>query len=325
MSSPSIRPDAIALIGPTASGKTACALELARQLPCEIISIDSALVFRDMDIGTAKPSLAEREVCPHHLIDLIDPTEAYSAAQFRADAIRLIKEIRARGRLPLLVGGTMLYLKALRDGLSDLPQADAEIRAEIDQEAATAGWPAMHAKLAALDPDAAARLEPGDAQRIQRALEIVRLTGRPLAENYAKKEPADAPAMHVIALDAADRSMLHARIKRRFDDMLSSGLIEEVRALKARYALRADMPSMRCVGYRQVWEYLDGAYGIDTLRERGLYATRQLAKRQITWQRKFSAEWPELSALDCMDADLPARVRDAVDRALGAPQASAQG
>ncbi|MCX9155198.1 tRNA (adenosine(37)-N6)-dimethylallyltransferase MiaA [Niveibacterium sp. 24ML] len=316
MSSPSSRPDAIALIGPTASGKTACALALARHLDCEIISVDSALVFRDMNIGTAKPTPAEQQICLHHLIDVIDPTQAYSAAQFRADAIRLIGEIRSRGRLPLLVGGTMLYLKALRDGLSDLPQADADLRAEIDREAAHAGWPAMHAKLALLDPDAAARLDPGDAQRIQRALEIVRLTGRPLAENYAKKEANDAPAMCVIALDAADRSLLHARIKHRFDQMLDGGLIEEVLTLKARYALNAEMPSMRCVGYRQVWEHLDGAYDFAGLRERGLYATRQLAKRQITWQRKFSAEWPELTALDCLDPALPDRVRETVERAL---------
>jgi tRNA dimethylallyltransferase len=310
--------DAIALIGPTASGKTAAALALAAHLPIEIVSIDSALVFRHMDIGTAKPTPAERAVCPHHLIDVIDPVEAYSAAMFREDAIRLIDGIRARGHVPLLVGGTMLYLKALREGLSDLPEADPELRAEIDREAAARGWPALHAELARLDPDAAARLEPGDAQRIQRALEIVRLTGRPLAENYAKREDEASPKLAVIALDVSDRGVLHERIRLRFDAMLDAGLVDELDALRARFPLAPGMPSMRCVGYRQAWEYLDGEYDFETLRERGLYATRQLAKRQITWQRKFATEWPELSRIDCLASDVVARVRDAVFSSVGA-------
>ncbi|GAA5180523.1 tRNA (adenosine(37)-N6)-dimethylallyltransferase MiaA [Niveibacterium umoris] len=317
MSASSARPDAIALIGPTASGKTACALDLARHLPCEIISVDSALVFRDMNIGTAKPTHEELASCPHHLIDLIDPTDAYSAAQFRADAIRLIGEIRARDRLPLLVGGTMLYLKALHDGLSDLPQADADLRRAIDREAATRGWPALHADLAKLDPDAAAQLKPNDAQRIQRALEIVRLTGRSLAENYARREDdSDTPSLAIIALEPSDRGVLHARIAARFGQMLAAGLVGEVEALRARYPLQSGMPSMRCVGYRQAWEHLDGEYGTDELRDRGIFATRQLAKRQITWQRKFASTWSELRVIDCLREDLTDAVREEALRAL---------
>ncbi|WP_374601256.1 tRNA (adenosine(37)-N6)-dimethylallyltransferase MiaA [Niveibacterium sp.] len=317
MSSPSIRPDAIALIGPTASGKTACALDLAQQMPCEIISIDSALVFREMDIGTAKPTPAELATCPHHLIDVIDPTDAYSAAQFRADAIRLIAEIRARGRVPLLAGGTMLYLKALHDGLSDLPQADADMRAEIDAEARIRGWPALHADLALIDPAAAAQLKPNDAQRIQRALEIVRLTGRSLAENYAQREDdTDTPSLAILALEPSDRSVLHTRIAQRFEQMLAMGLVDEVAGLRQRYPLNAEMPSMRCVGYRQAWEHLDGDYDRAELRDRGIYATRQLAKRQITWQRKFAATWPEVTRIDCLRTDLVDAVREAAQRAL---------
>jgi len=317
VSSPSIRPDAIALIGPTASGKTACALDLAQHLPCEIISIDSALVFRDMDIGTAKPTPAELASCPHHLIDVIDPTGAYSAAQFRADAIRLIAEIRARGRVPLLAGGTMLYLKALHDGLSDLPQADAELRAEIDRDARVRGWPALHADLAQIDPAAAAQLKPNDAQRIQRALEIVRLTGRSLAENYAQREDdSDTPSLAILALEPSDRSVLHKRIAQRFEGMLEAGLLAEVAALRERYTLTPEMPSMRCVGYRQAWEHLDGDYDWVELRDRGIYATRQLAKRQITWQRKFATEWSEVTRIDCLRADLVEAVRNEALRAL---------
>ncbi|MCL2658400.1 MAG: tRNA (adenosine(37)-N6)-dimethylallyltransferase MiaA [Betaproteobacteria bacterium] len=311
--------DAIALIGPTASGKTACALGLAERLPIEIISIDSALVFRGMDIGTAKPTRQEQAVCPHHLIDIIDPTESYSAAMFRADALRLIDEIRARGRIPLLVGGTMLYLKALRDGLSDLPEADPELRAEIDRTATRCGWPALHAELARLDPTAAARLEPGDAQRIQRALEIVRLTGRPLAENYARRETdSPSPRIAIVGLEASDRGVLHERIRQRFNAMLDNGLVDELCALRARFSLKPEMPSMRCVGYRQAWEYLAGEYDFAMLRERGLYATRQLAKRQITWQRKFTANWPELKNLDCLQPDIVQRVQDTLLAALQA-------
>jgi tRNA dimethylallyltransferase len=304
-------PPALLLLGPTASGKTASALALAAALPVEIISVDSALVYRDMDIGTAKPTPAELAACPHHLIDIVSPEEAYSAARFRADALRIMDEIAARGRIPLLAGGTMLYFKALREGLSDLPPADATLRADIDRAAAERGWPALHAELAALDPDAAARLEPTDAQRIQRALEIVRLTGRPLAESYARRAMAAPPwRLLPIALAPSDRGVLHARIEQRFDQMLAAGLLDEVRRLRARYRLDLGMPSMRCVGYRQAWEHLDGLYDLDTLRCKGIAATRQLAKRQLTWQRQFRETWPELVEIDCLQADLPGAVLD---------------
>ena len=313
-------PPALLLLGPTASGKTASALALAQALPIEIISVDSALVYRDMDIGTAKPSAAERASCPHHLIDIVSPEDSYSAARFRADAIRLMGEIGARGNIPLLAGGTMLYFKALRDGLSDLPAADAELRRAIDEDAAARGWPAVHAELARLDPDAAARLEPGDAQRIQRALEIVRLTGRPLAESYAKKEDDALPCRLLpLALAPSDRSVLHARIAERFDAMLHAGFVDEVRQLRARYTLDPAMPSMRCVGYRQAWEYLDGDIGYDALRFKGIAATRQLAKRQLTWQRQFRDTWPGFVELDCLRPDLPEAVLHAALRLLHDP------
>ena len=313
-------PPALLLLGPTASGKTASALALAQALPIEIISVDSALVYRDMDIGTAKPSAAERASCPHHLIDTLSPEDSYSAARFRADAIRLMGEIGARGNIPLLAGGTMLYFKALRDGLSDLPAADPELRRAIDEDAAARGWPAVHAELARLDPDAAARLEPGDAQRIQRALEIVRLTGRPLAESYAKKEDDTLPCRLLpIALAPSDRGVLHKRIAERFDAMLHAGFVDEVRQLRARYTLDPAMPSMRCVGYRQAWEYLDGDIGYDELRFKGIAATRQLAKRQLTWQRQFRDTWPGFVELDCLRPDLPEAVLHAALRLLHDP------
>lgn len=313
-------PPALLLLGPTASGKTASALALARTLPVEIISVDSALVYRDMDIGTAKPSADERAACPHHLIDIVSPEDSYSAAQFRADATRLMDEITARGNIPLLAGGTMLYFKALREGLSDLPAADPALRRAIDDEAAARGWPALHAELARLDPAAAARLEPGDAQRIQRALEIVRLTGRPLAESYARKENAPLPCRLLpIALAPGDRSVLHARIAERFDAMLHAGFVDELRQLRAHYRLDPAMPSMRCVGYRQAWEYLDGDIGYDELRFKGIAATRQLAKRQLTWQRQFRDTWPGLIELDCLRPDLPEAVRAAALRLIDAP------
>ena len=313
-------PPALLLLGPTASGKTASALALARTLPVEIISVDSALVYRDMDIGTAKPSADERAACPHHLIDIVSPEDSYSAAQFRADATRLMDEITARGNIPLLAGGTMLYFKALREGVSDLPAADPALRRAIDDEAAARGWPALHAELARLDPAAAARLEPGDAQRIQRALEIFRLTGRPLAESYARKENAPLPCRLLpIALAPGDRSVLHARIAERFDAMLHAGFVDELRQLRAHYRLDPAMPSMRCVGYRQAWEYLDGDIGYDELRFKGIAATRQLAKRQLTWQRQFRDTWPGLIELDCLRPDLPEAVRAAALRLIDAP------
>ena len=296
------KPLVVAIMGPTASGKTAAALEIARHMPSEIISVDSALVYRGMDVGTAKPSAAERTAVTHHLIDIIEPSETYSVMQFRQHALALAAEIIVRGKLPLLVGGTMLYFKALQDGLDVLPQADAAIRAQLDEEAAKTGSPAMHARLAALDPDTAARLKPNDAQRIQRALEIIELTGRPMSQLLAKASKIDLPFQILpIALEPSDRSVLHARIAARFDAMLDSpanGLIEEVAALRARGDLHPGLPSMRCVGYRQAWEYLDGAYDRRQLREKGIAATRQLAKRQLTWLRSM----PERIVVDCIGA-----------------------
>ena len=283
-------PSALFILGPTASGKTALALALAQQRPIEIISVDSALVYRGMDIGTAKPSRAEQSICPHHLIDIIDPAEAYSAAQFAADAQRLIHEIHARGRLPVLVGGTMLYVKALIEPLTELPESDATIRAAIDAQAAEIGWPAMHAQLAQIDPETAARLEPNDAQRINRALEIFRISGKPMAQWLAEDAPhqrAHRLSFHPVltALIPEPRALLHARINQRFLNMLDDGFLDEMHALRARGDLHLGLPSMRCVGYRQAWEYLDGAYGYDELIKKGQAATRQLAKRQMTWIR----------------------------------------
>lgn len=312
-------PPALLLLGPTASGKTAASLALAGSMPIEIISVDSALVYRDMDIGTAKPGANEQAVCPHHLIDTISPEESYSAARFREDALRLMAEITARGHIPLLAGGTMLYFKALQEGLSELPQADPEIRREIDLDAARRGWPALHAELAHIDPQAAARLEPGDAQRIQRALEIVRLTGEPLAASYARREQAPPPfRMLPIALAPSERSVLHARIAHRFEAMLTAGLVDEVQRLRGRYTLSPEMPSMRCVGYRQAWEFLEGRIDQDALRFTGIAATRQLAKRQLTWQRKFRETWPSLVEFDCLADNLVAQVRDCARRFVGA-------
>lgn len=279
-------PPAIALIGPTASGKTELALEIARRLPVEIVSLDSAQVFIGMDIGTAKPDRATLARFPHHLIDLITPEEHYSAARFRADALRVMAEISARGKVPLLVGGTMLYFKALLIGLADLPPADPKVRAEIDRLAAQCGWPALHAELAKTDPLTAARLSPTDSQRIQRALEVLRLTGKPLSAFWQSQEKEALPfRLLTIALVAPERNRLHERIAARFRAMLATGLVEEVESLRARYRLSADLPSMRCVGYRQVWEMLEGRLPASELAERGIFATRQFAKRQLTWLR----------------------------------------
>jgi tRNA dimethylallyltransferase len=278
----------LCLAGPTAAGKTAVALDLARHLgsrwPVEIISVDSALVYRGMDIGTAKPSTAERAEVPHHLIDILEPTDAYSAAQFVADATRLAAEIRARGHLPLLVGGTMLYVKALREGIDAMPPADPALRRELDERAAREGWPALHAELARIDPVTAARLAPADAQRIQRALEVHALSGRPLSAWQQGPRAADAHAWPLVALEPASRAWLHRRIAERFAAMLDAGLLDEVRQLRARGDLHAGLPSMRCVGYRQAWEALETG-DTATLQERGIAATRQLAKRQLTWLR----------------------------------------
>jgi len=279
-------PPAILLIGPTASGKTALALELTERLPLDIISVDSAQVFRDMDIGTAKPDRTTLARHPHRLIDLISPEERYSAARFHDDALREMAAITAAGRIPLLVGGSMLYFKALRDGLADLPEADAALRAAIDAEAAQRGWPALHAELARADPLTAARLKATDAQRIQRALEVLRLSGRPLGSHFAVQAEAALPYRILpLALLPGDRQMLHERIGARFDAMLAAGLVDEVVALRARYRLDGSLPSMRCVGYRQVWEVLEGLRPAAELRDRGVFATRQFAKRQLTWLR----------------------------------------
>ncbi len=298
----------LCLAGPTASGKTAAALAVAQRLPVEIISVDSALVYRGMDIGTAKPSAAELAAVPHHLIDIRDPLQAYSAAMFVADATRLIGEIQARGRRPLLVGGTMLYFKALFDGLDAMPAADPAVRARIAADAQQRGWPALHAALAAVDPTTAQRLAPNDSQRIQRALEVWHTTGQPLSAFHVR-DKAGAPDGPVrpdalISLEPQDRAWLHARIAQRFDAMLAAGFVDEVRALRARGDLSADLPSMRCVGYRQAWESLDGTYPMAALRERGIAATRQLAKRQITWLRSM----PQRQVVACDAPDALAQV-----------------
>ena len=307
-------PLAVAIMGPTASGKTAAALEIAKHIPCEIISVDSALVYREMDIGTAKPNAEELASVPHHLIDILDPTEAYSAMQFRNDALRLAQDIRARGKLPLLVGGTMLYFKVLRDGLDDLPEADPAVRARLDEEAARDGVPALHARLATLDPETAARLKPNDSQRIQRALEIIELTGKPMSALLTQKTAAALPfTLLPLALEPSDRAVLHERIARRFDLMLENdGLLAEVRKLRARGDLHLGLPSMRCVGYRQAWEHLDGQYDHAEMRERGIIATRQLAKRQITWLRST----PDRIVIDCNATDATQTVMAHVGKAL---------
>ncbi len=290
-------------MGPTASGKTSLAVSLAQRLPLEIISVDSALVYRGMNIGTGKPDAATLAVAPHHLLDIRDPTEAYSAAAFRSDALELMQQITQRGRVPLLVGGTMLYFRALLRGLDDLPQADPALRAQIEAEASVQGWPALHAELARCDPVTAARLEPTDAQRIQRALEVFRLSGRALSAQLTVTHAELPYRVLQLALIPADRAVLHQRIAARFDAMLAEGLVEELRMLRHTLALSAQMPAMRCVGYRQSWAYLDGEIDLTTLREQGLAATRQLAKRQHTWLRS----WPGVVELDCLSADLEAQ------------------
>ena len=301
------------LLGPTASGKTAAALTLATRRPVEIISVDSALVYREMDIGTAKPTAEERAVVPHHLIDIVDPTDSYSAAQFHDDTLRLVGEIHARGRLPLLVGGTMLYYKALTQGLNDLPSANAEVRASLDADAARDGWPVLHERLAAIDPLTAARLAPNDSQRIQRALEVFMLSGQPMSTLLAAParldDAASAWRFVPVALEPSERGVLHARIEQRFDAMLAHGFVDEVVKLRARGDLLPEMSSMRCVGYRQVWEYLDGATDYRTMRDKGIFATRQLCKRQLTWLRSM----PERQVVDCCDPHATARVVELIE------------
>ena len=322
----------IAIAGPTASGKTAGALALAAvlapRLPVEIISVDSALVYRGMDIGTAKPTRAELAAVPHHLIDIRDPLQAYSAAEFVQDAERLIAEIRARGALPLLVGGTMLYFKALEGGIDEMPPADPAVRARLEAQAFDQGWPALHAELARVDPATAARLAPADSQRIQRALEVWHVSGQPIAHFHTTKKRATSAdsisATAIFSLEPEDRAWLHERIARRFDAMLAEGFVDEVRQLRARGDLHPNLPSMRCVGYRQAWEALDAqtAAGPEApldlagLRERGIAATRQLAKRQITWlTNSFEAE-----NFDCLRGDLTDVIAGRVDDFLASNQ-----
>lgn len=315
-------PRYIALAGPTASGKTAAALAIAARHRVEVISVDSALVYTGMDIGTAKPSAAELSRVPHHLINIRDPLHPYSAAEFARDAARLMMDITARGALPLLVGGTMLYLKALFDGLDDMPPADAAVREAIAAEALALGWPAMHAQLAAVDAVTAARLAPLDSQRIARALEVFRVAGQPLSsfqkriapENVASQE-SKTWAGALISLEPLERSWLHERIALRFDTMLAGGFLDEVRALRARGDLHPDLPSMRCVGYRQAWEALDGTIPMAALRDQGVFATRQLAKRQITWLRAL----PQRRVVACDDPTAQQQVLALVQSALDTP------
>ncbi len=308
-------PPAILLMGPTASGKTAVAARLARTLPCEIISVDSAQVYKGMNIGTAKPQAELLREAPHHLLDVIEPHESYSAARFRDDALALMREVTERDRIPLLVGGTMMYFQALTEGLNDLPEADPMIRLMIDTMAEEQGWPAVHAKLRRVDPETAARLEPNDAQRVQRALEVYYLTNQPMSKLLQKPKYVYFPYTPIrISLVPGDREALHARIAQRFDAMIEAGLVSELRRLREDYGLEPGMPSMRCVGYRQAWEHLEGRIDLAALREQGIAATRQLAKRQLTWLRAME----NVTEFDCLAEDLGDLVLEYVRRELEA-------
>lgn len=308
------QPPALLLMGPTASGKSALALALAEAFAGEIVSVDSAQVYRGMDIGTAKPDAATRARVPHHLVDIVDPTERYSAARFAREALAAISDIRARGRLPIVAGGTMLYFKALTEGLSELPAADAAVRAAIDAEAAERGWPAMHAELAHVDPVTAGRLAPHDAQRIQRALEVWRTSGTPLSRLQGRRDARRLGDSIALALMPGDRTRLHRAIAERFDAMIAAGLVDELVVLRRRHSLHADLPSMRAVGYRQAWAHLEGVLDFSRFRDAGIAATRQLAKRQITWLRATPA-----SFVDPYAGDAWAIVRERVVRALDHP------
>ena len=292
-------PQAIFLMGPTASGKTDLTIQLRKRFPVELISVDSALIYKGMDIGTAKPNEAELLQAPHRLIDILDPAESYSVAEFRRDALKEMEEIVAQGKIPLLVGGTMLYYKALLEGLSPLPAADADIRAQIEQEAETLGWEAMHDQLKEIDPVSAERIHPNDPQRLSRALEVFRISGKTLTELTQVKGDALPYQVHQFAIAPKERAEIHRRIELRFDNMMKGGFEEEVRSLYERDDLHADLPSIRCVGYRQMWEYFDGEGTLDDAIFRGICATRQLAKRQITWLRS----WKDLTWLDSDNID----------------------
>lgn len=306
---PSEFPTVVCLTGPTAAGKSAATLAIAERWPIEVVVMDSATIYRRMDIGTAKPSAQEQAAVPHHLLDIRDPAQAYSAAEFERDARQAIDAIVARGRLPLLSGGTLMYYKALREGLNDLPGADPEIRAAIDAQAQAQGWPALHAELAGFDPETAARLAPNDSQRLQRAIEVYRVSGRPLSQWLKAASNRPAPyRFATIGLEPSNRLVLHERIARRYAQMLEQGLLDEVRALHARGDLHTDMPSVRCVGYRQLWDYLDGQISLDEAVTRAIAATRQLAKRQLTWLRSI----PERQVVDCLAPDATAQVLDAL-------------
>lgn len=313
MSAPGL-PPAVFVMGPTASGKTALAVGLSSRFPLEIVSVDSALVYRGMDVGTAKPDAATLARAPHHLLDIREPNETYSAAAFCDDARALMAEITARGRVPLLVGGTMLYFRALLQGLDDLPRADPALRKRLEQDAADRGWPALHAELATLDPATAARLAPNDSQRIGRALEIFELTGRPMSAQLAQAPRPLPYDVLQLALLPSDRAALHRRIGERFDAMLDAGLVDEVEMLRRNHVLDPTLPAMRAVGYRQAWAYLDGDIDLKALREQGVAATRQLAKRQLTWLRS----WPGAVTLDCLADDLESQAAALVAAHLGA-------
>ncbi|KIO49536.1 tRNA (adenosine(37)-N6)-dimethylallyltransferase MiaA [Nitrosospira sp. NpAV] len=298
-------PPAIVLMGPTASGKSGIALEIAKHLPIEIISVDSAQVYRHMDIGTAKPDAQSMVAVPHHLINLIEPHERYSAAQFVNHALAAMREITGRGNIPLLAGGTMLYFRALLEGLSELPSADTRLRALIETRAEESGWPALHNELLRLDPVSAARIQPTDSQRIQRALEVYYLTDKPMSETLKKPRHLYLPYRVIrVALTPGNRQVLHQRIAQRFEKMLERGLIDEVRAIRDKFCLDDESPSMRCVGYRQVWMYLNNEISLDKMREMALAATRQLAKRQLTWLRPMQG----IAKFDCLMENLPEHV-----------------
>ncbi|MEI5639505.1 MULTISPECIES: tRNA (adenosine(37)-N6)-dimethylallyltransferase MiaA [unclassified Pseudoalteromonas] len=291
-------------MGPTAAGKTALAIELCQALKTEIISVDSALVYKGMDIGTAKPSLAEQAQAPHHLIDIIDPAQSYSVADFRADAITLIDRFHQQGKVPILVGGTMMYFKGLIEGLSPLPEADAEVRKQLESEALQHGWPALHRQLASIDPEAAAKISENDSQRINRALEVYRISGETMTALQQRKQAALPYQFHQFAIAPSDRKVLHERIEKRFKIMLDQGFKNEVLALYQRQDLHPDLPSIRCVGYRQMWEYLAGECDYDEMVFKGIAATRQLAKRQLTWLRG----WQDVTWLDTDDQENLQRV-----------------